>query len=44
MIGRYAFYGCASLNQITLPAGLTAIGEHAFSGCTSLNQLTLPAG
>ena len=30
-IGNYAFYGCAGLTEITIPASVTHIGEYAFS-------------
>ena len=38
-----AFYGCSSLAEIALPAGLTTIGNSAFRGCSSLTEITLPA-
>ena len=38
-----AFYGCSSLAEIALPAGLTTIGDSAFRGCSSLTEITLPA-
>ena len=34
-IGSYAFYGCTSLESITIPESVTSIGESAFKGCTS---------
>ncbi len=43
-IGMAAFYGCASLSAIQLPAGLTSIGSYAFQGCSSLSAIELPAG
>ena len=30
-IGNYAFYGCAGLTEITIPASVTHIGDYAFS-------------
>ena len=41
-IGNSAFYGCTSLESITLPEGLTTIGNNAFTNCTSLETVTLP--
>ena len=38
-----AFYGCSSLAEIALPAGLITIGDSAFRGCSSLTEITLPA-
>ena len=32
-IGEWAFAGCTSLTEFTLPAGCLSIGEGAFSGC-----------
>ena len=41
-IGDYAFYGCASLTSVTIPA-VTSIGSVAFGGCISLVIVSLPA-
>ena len=41
-IGMYAFYGCKSLESITIPEGVTEIGYHAFFSCTSLREVKLP--
>ena len=30
-IGNYAFYGCAGITEITIPASVTHIGDYAFS-------------
>ncbi len=35
-----AFYHCAGLTSIEIPAGVTSIGEDAFFGCTSLTNVT----
>ena len=35
-IGSRAFYGCALLEEIYIPDGITVIGEEAFFECTSL--------
>ncbi|MDR1978849.1 MAG: leucine-rich repeat domain-containing protein [Synergistaceae bacterium] len=41
-IGKGAFYGCARLDSITLPDGLTGIGGYAFYGCAQLTDIVLP--
>ena len=41
-IGSYAFRGCTSLTNITIPDSVTWIGSHAFNGCTSLTSITIP--
>lgn len=38
-----AFYGCSSLAEIALPAGLTTIRSYAFSGCSSLQYIRIEA-
>lgn len=43
-IGDSAFYGCTSLESITLPDDLTSIGSLAFCGCSALTEITLPDG
>ena len=39
-IGALAFYGCTSLESVTIPASVTKIS--GFSGCTSLKSVTIP--
>ena len=41
-IGDYAFSGCSSLTNITIPSNVTSIGDYAFSGCSSLTSITIP--
>lgn len=41
-IERYAFFGCAALEEIILPEGVSEIPESAFEGCSSLRQITIP--
>ena len=41
-IGEYAFQGCTSLTNITIPDGVTTIGSVAFVGCTSLTAIKIP--
>ena len=41
-IGSNAFYGCTSLQSVTIPDSVTEIGSQAFSGCSSLQSVTIP--
>ena len=41
-IERSAFSGCAKLERVWLPNGLTYIGHWAFSGCVSLPFIHIP--
>lgn len=38
-LSQEAFYGCSSLEKITLPAGITRINTRVFAGCTSLTDV-----
>ena len=38
-ISLVAFYGCDSLESITLPDGIAYIGQQAFDGCISLTDM-----
>ncbi|MGD1018645.1 MAG: leucine-rich repeat domain-containing protein [Verrucomicrobiia bacterium] len=38
-IGDDAFYGCASLTNVTIPASVTNIGDNAFANCTDLTAI-----
>jgi len=40
-IGQYAFSGCSSLVNITIPSTLVEIGHNAFSRCTSLREIVI---
>ena len=40
-IGVWAFDGCISLTEITIPESVTSI-ESTFEGCTSLTEITIP--
>lgn len=41
-IGKGAFKGCTSLEQILLPDTVTVISDDAFKGCRKLTEITLP--
>ena len=41
-IGAGSFYGCSSLESITIPESVTSIGGVAFYGCSSLASITIP--
>ena len=43
-IGHFAFYQCASLNEINIPNSVISIGEYAFSGCNALKEINIPYG
>lgn len=38
-IGNYAFVYCINLEEIIIPAGVTAIGKNVFYGCSSLGNI-----
>ena len=42
-IGSYAFYGCTSLESVSLPSTVTSIESYAFYNCTSLTSVSLPS-
>ncbi len=37
-----AFFGCYSLNTVSLPDTLTEIGDYAFYGCKNLREINIP--
>lgn len=41
VLGEECFYGCSSLEEVTLPDVIT-IGQGAFWGCSSLKSITIP--
>ena len=41
-IGKSAFSGCTSLQQIVIPNSVTEIGKNAFWRCTALQEIVLP--
>ncbi len=38
-IADYAFYECANIDDISIPATVTSIGERAFYGCAALDDV-----
>ncbi len=38
------FKNCSSLQQLSLPEGMTAVGTGSLSGCTSLQKMEFPEG
>ena len=38
-IDGWTFYGCASLQSIKIPSGVTSIGQQAFDSCTGLTSV-----
>lgn len=43
-VGDMAFYGCARLTAVTIPASVKTIGKLAFCQCTGLSILRLQSG
>ncbi len=43
-VASLAFYGCTSLQTITLGDEVASVGDNAFYGCTSLQTLTMGTG
>ena len=43
-LGQWAFYGCSSLRQLSIPAGVGCIGALMLSFCSGLEELVIPAG
>ena len=41
-IGSSAFYGCVSLESVTIPNSVTSIGSSAFSECIRLDYVEIP--
>ena len=39
-VGDYAFYGCTSLTQVTLPISAAAIGDNSFAKCAALTDFS----
>ena len=43
-LGRYAFYQCERLQEVSLPDSVKRIGDDAFYGCYRLTAVSLPQG
>lgn len=43
-IGGQAFFGCASLQSVSIPASITSIGNNVAVDCCALKFLTIPDG
>ena len=43
-IGKYAFYGCENLKEITIPNSVSVIENNAFDGCINLKEIVIPDG
>lgn len=41
-IGKYAFYGCDSIQIVRLGGSIINIGESAFEGCKALEKISIP--
>ena len=41
-ISDWAFCGCSSLTNISIPNSVTSIGHSAFSGCSGLTSINIP--
>ena len=43
-IGAYGFGDCVSLENMSIPEGLTYLGTYAFDHCACLSEINIPAG
>jgi hypothetical protein len=42
-LGAAAFSGCAALETVVLPSGLTGLNAEVFANCVNLSRIELPA-
>lgn len=43
-IGRHAFYGCSSIEKLTIPSNVKVIERRAFARCSSIKSLVVEEG
>ena len=43
MIGKNAFKGCTSVEEVTIPKGILTVSNSAFEGCSGLTDVTIAA-
>ncbi len=43
-IGKSAFFGCETVEEVVIPCGITSIGNYAFERCSRLQEVILPEG
>jgi len=43
-IGRWAFFGCSQLTNVTIPESVKWIESYAFGDCSGLKSVTIPDG
>jgi len=43
-IGEYAFYGCTSLLELSIPKSVKTIGQYTFAYCTKITNFVVPEG
>ena len=41
-IGKYVFYGCYSLDSVSIPNSVTSIGGYAFYNCSAMISINIP--
>lgn len=42
-IGKFAFYNCSAITDVTLPDTITTINENAFNNCQAMVNIKLPS-
>lgn len=41
LLNHYAFLGCKSLSDVTIPKSVMVIGKMVFTGCDNLESVTI---